>query len=166
MQGELGNGPTGTCIQKNRTVINDDFATNPATSPWREPAMRYGFRSSAAFPLHRQGKAIGAFTLYASEPNVFDAEQVGLLESLSSDISYALDALDQEQLRLQAEEDLRETRDYLENLINYANAPIIVWDTSSKIVRFNHAFERLTGLRTAEALGRASGHTLPREQPG
>ncbi len=153
LQGELGNGPTGTCIRKNVTVINDDFATNPATSSWREPAMRFGFRSSAAFPLHRQGKVIGAFTLYASEPNAFDAEQVGLLESLSSDISYALDAIYQEQLRLQAEEGLRETRDYLENLINYANAPIIVWDTSSKIVRFNHAFERLTGLRTAEALG-------------
>ncbi len=55
--------------------------------------------------------------------------------------------------RMAAEEALRETRDYLENLINYANAPIIVWDTSSKIVRFNHAFERLTGLRTSEALG-------------
>ena len=153
VQGELGNGPTGTCIQKNRAIINDDFATNPATSPWREPALHYGFRASAAFPLHRQGKAIGAFTLYASEPNVFDAEQVGLLESLSSDISYAIDALDQEQLRLRAEEDLRETRDYLESLIDYANAPIIVWDPSFRITRFNHAFERLTGLRAAEALG-------------
>ena len=42
--------------------------------------------------------------------------------------------------RKQAEEQLRETRDYLENLLNYANAPIIVWDTNSKITRFNHAF--------------------------
>ncbi|HWQ18141.1 MAG TPA: PAS domain S-box protein [Methanotrichaceae archaeon] len=52
-----------------------------------------------------------------------------------------------------AEDALRETRDYLENLINCANAPIIIWDTSIRITRFNHAFERLTGLRTAEALG-------------
>jgi len=55
--------------------------------------------------------------------------------------------------RRRAEEALSETHDYLENLIDYANAPIIVWDPSFRITRFNHAFERLTGLRTAEALG-------------
>ncbi len=55
--------------------------------------------------------------------------------------------------RKQNERSLHETKNYLENLINYANAPIIVWDPSFKITRFNHAFERLTGLRSAEALG-------------
>lgn len=55
--------------------------------------------------------------------------------------------------RKKLENELRETRDYLENLINCANAPIIVWDTSFRITRFNHAFERLAGLREAEALG-------------
>ena len=41
--------------------------------------------------------------------------------------------------------ELRETRDYLDNLFNYANAPIIVWNPNYEITRFNHAFERLTG---------------------
>jgi len=52
-----------------------------------------------------------------------------------------------------AEEMLMETRDYLENLIGYANAPIIVWDTSFKITIFSHAFERLTGYTEGEVLG-------------
>ena len=166
VQGELGKGPTGTSIRENRSVVNDDFAINPATSPWREPAQRYGFRASAAFPLQRQGKVIGAFTLYASEPKAFDREQVGLLESLSADISYALDDLDKERRRGLAEESLRETRDYLENLIDYANAPIIVWDPSFKITRFNHAFERLTGLRAAEALDKQLDTLFPEESRG
>jgi PAS domain S-box-containing protein len=55
--------------------------------------------------------------------------------------------------RKQAEESLRETKDYLENLINYANAPIIVWDTSFNITRFNQAFEQLTGLLARDVLG-------------
>ena len=55
--------------------------------------------------------------------------------------------------RKRMENELSETRDYLENLINHANAPIIVWDAFSRITRFNHAFERLTGLRATEALG-------------
>ncbi len=44
---------------------------------------------------------------------------------------------------------------YLENLINYANAPIIVWDPQFRITRFNHAFELLTGLTEAEVLGQS-----------
>jgi PAS domain S-box-containing protein len=47
----------------------------------------------------------------------------------------------------------RETRDYLENLIGCANAPIIVWNPQLKITRFNHAFERLTGRTKDEILG-------------
>ncbi|MBE9581049.1 MAG: PAS domain S-box protein, partial [Proteobacteria bacterium] len=55
--------------------------------------------------------------------------------------------------RKRAEEALRETRDYLENLFNYANAPIIVWDTKAKITRFNHACEHLTGFTADEVIG-------------
>ncbi len=50
--------------------------------------------------------------------------------------------------------ELQEARDYLENLFNYANAPIVVWDPDLKIIRFNRAFERLTGHATAEVIGR------------
>ncbi|MCX6278942.1 MAG: PAS domain S-box protein [Bacteroidetes bacterium] len=57
--------------------------------------------------------------------------------------------------RKQAEEALRETNSYLENLINYANAPIIVWDPQFRITRFNHAFEHLTGLTEKEVLGQS-----------
>ncbi len=107
--------------------------------------------------------AIGAFTLYSKEAKAFDAEQVGLLESLSSDISYALEALDGEQLRIRAEEGLRETRDYLESLIDYANAPIIVWNPNFRITRFNHAFERLIGTRAAEVLGKQLDILFPKD---
>jgi PAS domain S-box-containing protein len=55
--------------------------------------------------------------------------------------------------RKQTEETLRETKDYLENLIDYANAPIIVWNPNLEIIRFNHAFERLTGHSADEVLG-------------
>jgi PAS domain S-box-containing protein len=52
------------------------------------------------------------------------------------------------------EEVLRETRDYLDSLFNYANAPIIVWNPQFRITRFNHAFEDLTGYTSSEILGK------------
>jgi PAS domain S-box-containing protein len=55
--------------------------------------------------------------------------------------------------REQAEDLLRETSNYLNNLLDYANAPIIVWDTHFRISRFNPAFERLTGYQSQEVIG-------------
>jgi len=162
--GKLGRGPTGTCIRENRVVVNDDFATNRNMSPWRQAALKYGLRASAAFPLRRGGDVVAALTLYAPQPGVFDAEQVALLESLVADVSYALDALDQEQLRIHAERSLRETRDYLDNLFNYANAPIIVWDPQLRITRFNHAFEHLTGRKAEDVLGCDIGILFPPDE--
>ena len=50
---------------------------------------------------------------------------------------------------------------YLENLIRYANAPIIVWDASLRITRFNNAFERLTGRAASEVIGRSPEILFP-----
>jgi len=47
----------------------------------------------------------------------------------------------------------QDTRDCLENLLDYANAPIIVWDPEFRITRFNHAFEHLSGRNENEVLG-------------
>ncbi len=66
--------------------------------------------------------------------------------------------------RKRAEEALRETRDYLDNLFNYANAPIIVWNPEFKITRFNPAFERLTGHEAKEVLGQEIGVLFPQDR--
>ena len=55
--------------------------------------------------------------------------------------------------KVKVENELTQTRSYLEKLINYANAPIIVWNPSSEIVLFNKAFERLTGYEASQVLG-------------
>ena len=107
VDGELGSGPTGTCVRENRPVVNDDFVVNPSTSPWRGPALGHGFRASAAFPLHRHGKTIGALTLYAGRIGVFDSAERKLLEALCADLSYAIVAMEHERERTQAEESLR-----------------------------------------------------------
>jgi PAS domain S-box-containing protein len=66
--------------------------------------------------------------------------------------------------RKQSEEELRQTRDYLDSLFAYASAPIIVWNPELKITRFNHAFERLTGRSTDEMLGRKVDILIPADK--
>ncbi len=66
--------------------------------------------------------------------------------------------------RKQAEELLRETNEYLQNLINHANAPIIVWDHEFNITRFNKAFEYLSGYEASEVKGKKVDLLFPKEK--
>jgi PAS domain S-box-containing protein len=109
IEGELGQGPAGTCIREDHPVINDDFDTNPSTLPWREPARRHGLRASASFPIHKGGEVVGALMLYADRPEVFTSDQVQLLEALCADLSYALGAIQHERRRAEVERALRES---------------------------------------------------------
>jgi PAS domain S-box-containing protein len=109
IDGELGHGPTGTCVREDRPVLNPDFGSNPATLPWRQASSRHGLAASAAFPLRRGGAVVGALTLYGDRPGAFTPEQVRLLEALCADVSYALDAMQQERLRAEAERVVRES---------------------------------------------------------
>ena len=63
--------------------------------------------------------------------------------------------------RRQAEENLRETNEYLTNLITYASGPIVTWDVDFKITRFNRAFENLTGFHEADLLGKDFDSLFP-----
>jgi len=61
----------------------------------------------------------------------------------------------------QVKDALRETKEYLDNLITYANAPIIVWDPQFRITLFNRASEHLTGRKAKEVLGKPLEILLP-----
>lgn len=63
--------------------------------------------------------------------------------------------------RKETEKALQETSEYLQNLITYANAPIIVWDLQFRITQFNHAFELLTGRKASDVIGKTLEFLFP-----
>jgi PAS domain S-box-containing protein len=63
--------------------------------------------------------------------------------------------------QLQVENELHETREYLDNLIASANGPIIVWDPQFRITLFNRAFEHLSGRNTKDIIGQGLEILLP-----
>ncbi len=63
--------------------------------------------------------------------------------------------------QVQVEDKLRETKEYLDNLISYANAPIVVWDPRFHVTLFNRAFEHLTGRTAEDVIGQHFEILLP-----
>jgi GAF domain-containing protein len=86
-------GPLVKAIETGTVQINQDFDSNPATRPWRDEALRRGYRSSILLPLRCRGMMVAVLTIYSAEPEAFDAEEVQLLSALADDISYVLSRL-------------------------------------------------------------------------
>ncbi|MDD2338207.1 MAG: PocR ligand-binding domain-containing protein, partial [Geobacteraceae bacterium] len=102
-----GMGPIGSAIRKGTLQIVNDYQSNPRTSPWHEEAEKFGFKSVAAIALKLNRKTIGALTIYGGEKNFFHGQMSGLLLQLAADISFALDNLDREARRKEAEQALK-----------------------------------------------------------
>jgi len=89
-----GHGVVGCAIREKRAAISNDIAADPDVgSLKRKEAIRRGYRSLIALPLSVEGTIWGTVTLYASEPNFFNEEEVELLNELAGDISFALQSI-------------------------------------------------------------------------
>ncbi|MDZ7621419.1 MAG: diguanylate cyclase [Candidatus Competibacteraceae bacterium] len=73
-------------------------------APWRAAVRRYELRAAAAMPIRFQGEVRAAFVVYAATPGVFQAQEISLLEEAVADISFALEHLETERQRQDAEE--------------------------------------------------------------
>ncbi|MCM2466854.1 AAA family ATPase [Methanoculleus oceani] len=121
-------------------------------------------RSVLCLPVIKQSKMIGVLYLENRlSEGVFTPGKTDMVELLVSQAAISLENATLFAERRRAEEAFRETSDYLESLIDHANAPIVVWDTSRRITRFNHAFERLTGYAARDVLGRPLELLFPEE---
>ena len=114
-----GKGPVGRSIRENELKICHDIATDPNMEPWREEALKRGYRSSIAVPFKIKDKVIGTINLYASELGFFSEDEKILLQEIGEDITFALDAMEAESERAQAQLALQESelkyREFVEN---------------------------------------------------
>jgi signal transduction histidine kinase len=106
-----GRGPTGASIRTGNLVISRNIETDATFSPWREEAVKRGYASSISLPLISKEEVFGAVNIYAAETERFDTDEVQLLSSLASDLSFGIIAL-----RTRLECDLAEAE--LRNMAN------------------------------------------------
>ena len=98
-----GRGPTGLAISNGVAAFTHDMEIDLRRVGWRASALERGYQSSAAFPLRREGKVIGALSIYAGETHAFGEANRTLLEGLAADIGFALDMLTKDARRRAAE---------------------------------------------------------------
>lgn len=132
-------GPTGMAIKYGIHKISNNILNDDSMITWRDEAIKYGFKSSAAFPLIVFGKQVGAFNIYSDEVDFFHEDDIKLLDEMVLDISFALEFIESENKRRQTELQLinreREFRTLAENIPNH----IIRYDLDCRAIYVNHS---------------------------
>lgn len=147
-------GPTGKSVRTKEIHVVQDIQTDPTYEPWREEALKRGYRSRAAIPLVYDGTLYGVLNLYADRTNTFDAEERALLSELGDTIAFA-----HHELHLH-----EETRRF-HRAVEQAAEAIFITDADGTIEYLNPAFEQLTGYDASEAIGRNPRILKSGEQP-
>ncbi len=104
-----GNGPLGMALREGKSMITNDIANDPKMELWKEKALSRGYKSGIALPIIKTGEVTYSLTLYSSETNFFDSAEIELLENIVNDISFKLDAIENEKLRVQTEHKLKQS---------------------------------------------------------
>jgi PAS domain S-box-containing protein len=102
-----GSGQMAAAIRTGEPAICHDFRAANAAGPWRDEAVRFGYRSCVALPLLNDGRAFGALALCSGEEFAFDVAESTLLKELADDLAFGIVALRTRVHQRQAEEALR-----------------------------------------------------------
>jgi len=141
-----GRGPVGTAIRSRKHFICNDIEHDPSMLPWREEALKRGYRSNASFPLQLDSQAMGAITFYADAPDFFNEQEIRLLDELASDLSFAMEFREKEKLRRAAEKIALEARQDWEDTFDTITDMITVHDKDFNIIRANKAAEKILNI--------------------
>jgi PAS domain S-box-containing protein len=169
---ERGRGPTGTAIRTGKPAMCRNILTDPRFRPWREEALKRGYASSAVLPIRSGGKALGAISIYSREPDAFDEDEIALLTELADDLGQGITSLRLRAAHALAEEAHRQSEERYRSLFNGMTEGFalleIICDPAGEPVDYrfvdvNPAFERLTGLKKPDVVGRTMKEVLPGE---
>ncbi len=145
-----GRGPTGTAIREGRLVLINDIDLDPSTLPWRARAQKFGLHYLAVFPIRIEQKVTGSIQFYAPRAGFFDKIELGLLNQVSEDLSFALTVIADASARKKAEEQLLK----LSRAVEQSPVSIVITDVKGAIEYVNSKFTELTGYTPDEVLGK------------
>ncbi|MBW1674013.1 MAG: hypothetical protein JRJ45_10295 [Deltaproteobacteria bacterium] len=114
----LKNGKMTDCVKKAQMqsgiVVTKDPPSTCTDCPLSD---QYSGRGAMTIRLEREGKLYGLLSASIARDFIADAEEQSLLQEVAMDISFALNSIELEEERKQAEEELDKHREHLEDIV-------------------------------------------------
>lgn len=105
---ERGHGPGGVTIRTGKLAIVHDIATDPRMAPWKENALKFGYKSIISLPLINNGNTFGIFMIYSNAPDAFPDKEVEILNELAGDLAFGITNLRMKEEHKKVEQHVKE----------------------------------------------------------
>ena len=92
--GATPEGPAGKAVRTRTVQVVQNMQTDPEFEPWREHAIKRGYRSDAAIPVAHENFLYGVLCVYAASPNAFSHPETDILLRLGDIIGHAIAAIE------------------------------------------------------------------------
>ena len=96
-ESQAGQWIAARAARKGHPVVCNDIASDPAMAPFHLHLDERGFRAAASFPLIVGERVIAVLSLISGTPDVFDADELKVLNEIAGDLSFALLFFDREE---------------------------------------------------------------------
>jgi PAS domain S-box-containing protein len=148
-----GNGPGGVAARTGIPYVLKNLNKNSNFSPWKNDALKRGFKSIIALPLRIENEILGVIGIYSSEKGIFEKREVELLEEMTNNLAYGIKSIRVQNEKLIAELELKNSekryRLITEHLSDYQYSISINNNYKIKIRR-SDIFYAITGYFAAD----------------
>ncbi len=157
MKIDLAEADSINCIAKHafktgNIIHSGNIMDEPIDAYLINIATKLGIQSTISLPIKIFDKTIGVFSLCSGEADFFNKDEIVLLTELASDISFALEFIESDVNRKQAEEAITAMAKRNQTLLQTSSDGIHVIDEHGNVVEVNSAFCKMHGYTREEIM--------------
>ncbi len=131
-------------------VVNDNSKEKSLTKS--KYLLESGIYSGMTLSIRKRGHVIGAFIVYSSKINFFNAPEIALMEEVTRDISFALDILENAKLKIKVDDKLKESESNLKAIFENTFEGFILTDLKGIVKAFNNKSREITLLNVEKEI--------------
>ena len=145
-------GPTGTALRTGRPHVVNNFAFWSHHGARKIYAIEKGYNSAISLPVKRSGEIIYTLNLFSKQSDIFNREEVFLLEEAANDISFALDFINSESKRIEIEINLLNSENKFRSLIENSSDGVAIFSAKGELTYIAPTVEAILGYTDAEMI--------------
>jgi PAS domain S-box-containing protein len=149
-----GRGYSGDVLREGSHYVINDYYAAPRDVPWATQSRSAGVRSMVSLPLKRHGQCVGVMNVYADEVNYFTDDLVRVLEEIAMSVSFALEYMERDALRAEAEDELRRSEARFRSLTELSSDWYWKEDENMRFTYLSSQIEDLTGYSRDSFIGK------------
>jgi PAS domain S-box-containing protein len=146
----MAGSPCSEAISSSKPVIVNNIDNQYKSSAIHEEILTIGAGSLACFPVKLPEAKKGVICFYASERDFFDETEVSLLTELSTDISFALEAILNNQLRREVMAKLKKSEERYRKFFEEDLTADYISTKTGELIDCNKAYVKMFGFRDKE----------------